>query len=121
MTCSNYAYILSNYIAFNTNNGVYVDYNITKIEIKGNFFNQNHLWEVFNDFHVLNINDVSLKNVESLEVITNNYMINYGGGGTADIDRPVWTQIYEYNPNIGNYNYDESKDVYVYVGDGNGQ
>ncbi|WP_305557056.1 Ig-like domain repeat protein [Methanobrevibacter sp. V74] len=121
LTCSNYAYILSNYIAFNTNNGVYVDYNITKIEIKGNFFNQNHLWEVFNDFHVLNINDVSLKNVESLEVITNNYMINYGGGGTADIDRPVWTQIYEYNPNIGNYNYDESKDVYVYVGDGNGQ
>ena len=41
LTSSRYIYILSNYIAFNSHNGVYVDYDITRIEIKGNFFNQN--------------------------------------------------------------------------------
>lgn len=120
LTSSDNIYILSNYISFNTNNGVYVDYDITKIEIKGNFFNQNHLWEVFNDFHVKNLNDVSIKDANNLEIINNNYMINYGGYGTGDRDRPVWTQVYEYKPSIGDYNYDAAKDVYVYVGEGNG-
>ena len=118
---SDNVYILSNYIAFNTNNGVYVDYNITKIEIKGNFFNQNQLWEVFNDFHVKNINDISIRDANNLEVINNNYMINYGGYGSGDMDRPVWTQVYEYKPSIGQYNYDASKDAYVFVGEGNGE
>ena len=113
--------ILSNYIAFNTKNGVYVDYNITKLVIKGNFFNQNHLWEVFNDFHVKNINDISIKDAQNLEIIDNNYMINYGGYGSGDRDRPVWTQVYEYKPSIGDYNYDAVNDVYVYVGEGNGE
>ena len=121
LTSSDNVYILSNYIAFNTNNGVYVDYNITKIEIKGNFFNQNQLWEVFNDFHVKNINDVSIKDANNLEIINNNYMINYGGYGSGDRDRPVWTQVYEYKPSIGDYNYDAANDVYVYVGEGNGE
>ena len=120
LTSSDNIYILSNYIAFNTENGVYVDYNITKIEIKGNFFNQNHKWEVFNDFHVKNINDISIRDANNLEVITNNYMINYGGYGSGDRDRPVWTQVYEYNANIGDYNYDAANDVYEYVGEGNG-
>ena len=52
---------------------------------------------------------------------TNNYMINYGGYGTGDRDRPVWTQVYEYKPSIGDYNYDAANDVYVYVGEGNGE
>ena len=121
LTSSDHVYILSNYIAFNTNNGVYVDYNITKIEIKGNFFNQNQLWEVFNDFHVKNINDLSIMDANNLEIITNNYMINYGGYGTGDRDRPVWTQVYEYKPSIGEYNYDAEKDIYTFVGEGNGQ
>ena len=121
LTSSDNVYILSNYIAFNTNNGVYVDYNITKIEIKGNFFNQNQLWEVFNDFHVKNINDISIKDVNNLEIINNNYMINYGGYGSGDRDRPVWTQVYEYKPSVGDYNYDAANDVYIYVGEGNGQ
>lgn len=120
LTSSDNIYILSNYISFNTNNGVYVDYNITKIEIKGNFFNQNHLWEVFNDFHVKNLNDISIKDANNLEMINNNYMINYGGYGSGDRDRPIWTQVYEYKPSIGDYNYDAAKDVYVYVGEGNG-
>ena len=121
LTSSDNVYILSNYIAFNTDNGVYVDYNITKIEIKGNFFNQNQLWEVFNDFHVKNLNDISIKDANNLEIINNNYMINYGGYGSGDRDRPVWTQVYEYKPSIGDYNYDAANDVYVYVGEGNGQ
>ena len=120
LTSSDNVYILSNYISFNKNNGVYVDYNITKIEIKGNFFNQNYKWEVFNDFHVKNINDIYLKNADKLEVITNNYMINYGGYGSGDMDRPIWTQVYEYKPSIGDYTYDEVNDVYIYVGTGNG-
>ena len=121
LTSSDNVYILSNYIVFNTDNGVYVDYNITKIEIKGNFFNQNQLWEVFNDFHVKNLNDISIKDANNLEIINNNYMINYGGYGSGDRDRPVWTQVYEYKPSIGDYNYDAANDVYVYVGEGNGQ
>ncbi|MBQ2665165.1 Ig-like domain repeat protein [Methanobrevibacter sp.] len=121
LTSSDNVYILSNYIAFNTENGVYVDYNITKIEIKGNFFNQNYRWEVFNDFHVENINDISNRDANNLEIITNNYMINYGGYGTGDMDRPIWTQVYEYKPSIGDYNYDAVNDVYVYVGEGNGE
>ncbi len=116
LTSSDNIYILSNYIAFNKNNGVYVDNDIVKIEIKGNFFNQNYKWEVFNDFHVTNL----AQKGNSLEVINNNYMINYGGFGSADIDRPVWTQVYEYNTVVGDYVYDSSKDIYTYVGQGNG-
>ncbi|MBE6499175.1 MAG: hypothetical protein E7Z80_01325 [Methanobrevibacter thaueri] len=103
-------YILNNYISFNNDNGVYVDNNITLIEIKGNFFNQNHKWEIFNDFHVKNLK------TNNIEIITNNYMINYGGAGTGDMDRPVWSQVYEHKP--GTYNYDAEKDIYIYVGSG---
>ena len=44
-------------------------------------------------------------------------MIN-AGSGSEDIDRPVWTQMYEYKPGLGTYNYDSENDVYVYVGSG---
>lgn len=121
LTSSDNVFILSNYIAFNDDNGVYVDYNITKIEIKGNFFNQNKKWEVFNDFHVENINDPLNANAAQLEIIDNNYMINYGGYGTGDMDRPVWTQVYRNYGTKGPYNYDSVNDVYVYVGEGNGK
>ena len=123
LTSSKYIYILSNYIAFNSHNGVYVDNDITRIEIKGNFFNQNVYWDVFNDFHVKNINDISNLEAGELEIINNNYMINVGSG-TEDLDRPVWTQVYEYKgagSAVAQYNYDAANDVYVYVGDGNGE
>ena len=55
VTSPEYVYILGNYIGFNDENGVYVDNDITLVEIKGNFFNQNKKWEVFNDFHVTNL------------------------------------------------------------------
>jgi parallel beta-helix repeat protein len=116
LTSSDHIYILGNCISFNNDNGVYVDNNITSIEIKGNFFNQNHKWEVFNDFHVKNINDIYNSKSGDLEIIDNNYMINYGGSGSGDMDRPVWSQVYEHKP--GQYNYDAENDVYVYVGSG---
>ena len=50
-------------------------------------------------------------------MIDNNYMIN-AGSGSEDIDRPVWTQMYEYKPGYGQYKYDSENDVYVYVGNG---
>ena len=117
ITAPENVYILSNYIAFNKNNGVYIDNNVTYIEVKGNFFNQNIKWDVFNDFHVKNMK----YNGNKIEVITNNYMINYGFG-SGDMDRPVWTQMYEYRPgtSYADYIYDASKDVFTYVGEGNG-
>ena len=117
ITAPEKVYILSNYIAFNKNNGVYIDNNVTYIEVKGNFFNQNIKWDVFNDFHVKNMK----YNGNKIEVITNNYMINYGFG-SGDMDRPVWTQMYEYRPgtSYADYIYDASKDVFTYVGEGNG-
>ena len=117
ITAPENVYILSNYIAFNKNNGVYIDNNVTYIEVKGNFFNQNIKWDVFNDFHVKNLK----YNGNEIEIITNNYMINYGFG-SGDMDRPVWTQMYEYRPgtSYADYNYDAAKDVFTYVGEGNG-
>ena len=117
LTSTNQVLILSNCIAFNKNNGVYVDYNVTKLEIRGNFFNQNIKWDVFNDFHVKNMIDRG----NEKEIVTNNYMINYGFG-SGDMDRPVWTQMYEYRPgtSYADYAYDAVNDVYTYVGEGNG-
>ena len=43
VTAPRYVSILSNYIAFNKRNGVYIDNPITFVEIKGNFFNQMHI------------------------------------------------------------------------------
>ena len=68
ITAPENVYILSNYIAFNKNNGVYIDNNVTYIEVKGNFFNQNVKWDVFNDFHVKNLK----YNGNEIEIITNN-------------------------------------------------
>ena len=117
ITAPENVHILSNYIAFNKNNGVYIDNNVTYIEVKGNFFNQNVKWDVFNDFHVKNLK----YNGNEIEIITNNYMINYGFG-SGDMDRPVWTQMYEYRPgtSYADYAYDAAKDVFTYVGEGNG-
>jgi nitrous oxidase accessory protein NosD len=111
LTSSQYVYILSNYISFNKQHGVYVDVNVTKIEIKGNFFNQNNFYEVYDDFHVRNLDQAG---GEKLQYITNNYMI----GKDDNYDRPIWRQIYD---NTGTeYIYDSVNDVYVYVGSGNG-
>ena len=109
-TSANNMYVLNNYIAFNNRYGIYVDCNITKMEIKGNFINQNAQYDIFNDFHVQNL---FVNGGDKLQVITNNYMIGHG-------DRPVWRQVYEYRPGMGEFNYDSVNDVYVYVGEGNG-
>ena len=118
LTSSNGIYILSNYIAHNTH-GVYVNCNITKIEIKGNFFNQNKVYEVLNDYRVRNIVDMVKKiGYRDLEIIDNNYMVGLEG---AQDERPVYRITYDYKgKNKGDYSYDSVNDVFKYVGDGKG-
>ena len=118
LTSSNGIYILSNYIAHNTH-GVYVNCNITKIEIKGNFFNQNKVYEVLNDYRVRNMVDMVKKvGYPDLEIIDNNYMVGLEG---AQDERPVYRITYDYKgKNKGDYSYDSVNDVFKYVGDGKG-
>ncbi|WP_405267107.1 right-handed parallel beta-helix repeat-containing protein [Methanobrevibacter sp.] len=118
LTSSNYVYILSNYIAYNTH-GVYVNCNVTKIEIKGNFFNQNKMYEVLNDYRVRNLVDtVKRIGYPNREIIDNNYMVGLEG---AQDERPVFRITYDYKgANKGDYSYDAAKDIYKYVGDGKG-
>ena len=118
LTSSNGVYILSNYIAHNTH-GVYVNCNITKIEIKGNFFNQNKVYEVLNDYRVRNMVDMVKKiGYRDLEIIDNNYMVGLEG---AQDERPVYRITYDYKgKNKGDYSYDSVNDVFKYVGDGKG-
>ena len=118
LTSSNYVYILSNYIA-NNYHGVYVNCNVTRIEIKGNFFNQNKMYEVLNDYRVKNLVNSKLKiGYPDLEIIDNNYMVGLEG---AQEERPVYRITYDYKgTNKGDFAYDSANDVYKYVGDGKG-
>ena len=109
--------ILSNYIAQNKL-GVYVNCNIVKIIINGNFFKQNTLYDIYNDYRVRNLVDkTDPKNWiahEDLEIINNNYMVGLN-------ERPVYTNSYEYvGKNRGDYSYDAVNDVFTKVGDGKG-
>ena len=112
VSSANHVNVLSNYIAGNKF-GVYVNCNITSIEIKGNFFNQNLLYDIFNDHRVKNLVDKNGVH-EDLEIIDNNYMIGLN-------ERPVYTAIYkEVGDNRGNYVYNALNDEYNYVGLNNG-
>jgi hypothetical protein len=115
LTSSDNVYILSNYIAYNYH-GVYVNCNVTKIEIKGNFFNQNTMYEVLNDYRVRNIIDTKKRiGYPDREVIDNNYMIGLTG---ADAERPVYRITYDYKgEGKGEYTYDSENDVFKFVGD----
>lgn len=118
LTSSNYVYILSNYIA-NNYHGVYVNCNVTRIEIKGNFFNQNKMYEVLNDYRVKNLVNSKLRiGYPDLEIIDNNYMVGLEG---AQEERPVYRITYDYKgTNKGDFSYDSVNDVYKYVGDNKG-
>ena len=119
ITSADNVYILSNYIAYSTN-GVYINCNVTKIEIRGNFFNQNKGYEVLNDHRVKNLIDPKNSRIgyPDLEIIDNNYMIGLIG---AEEERPVYRIVYNYvGGNRGAYSYDAANDVYNYVGDGKG-
>lgn len=118
LTSSNNVYILSNYIAYNYH-GVYVNCNVTKIEIKGNFFNQNTMYEVLNDYRVRNLISSNKKTgYADLEVIDNNYMVGLAG---SEAERPVYRITYDYKGSgKGDYTYDSVNDVYKYVGNNKG-
>ena len=118
LTSSNHVYILNNYIA-NNYHGVYVNCNVTRIEIKGNFFNQNRMYEVLNDYRVKNLVNSKLRiGYPDLEIIDNNYMVGLEG---AQEERPVYRITYDYKgTNKGDFAYDSVNDVYKYVGDNKG-
>ena len=111
---ADYIYILNNYIVFNQKSGsgagVYVNCNITKIEILGNLFRQNGQYGILNDYRTRNMG--YQKGAENLEVVNNNYFMGHTERTTYHID-------YIEFPG-GPYNYDSATDTYIYVGSGNG-
>ena len=75
LTSSDQINILSNYIAENTNHGIYVNCPITQINIIGNFFYKNLQEEIFNDG---NTKGLYVKGGEKLQFINNNYFVGLG-------------------------------------------
>ncbi len=109
LTSTNFVNISNNYIAENKF-GVYVNVNITRIDIVGNFFYLNERYDVFNDYRTLNLASGGL----NVEFVNNNYMVGLG-------DRPVYNFVYYYvGTNKGEYTYDSENDIYNYVGENNG-
>ena len=111
---ANYIYILNNFIAYNQKSGsgagVYVNCNITKIEIRGNYFRQNGQYGVLNDYRTRNMD--AKTGAEKLEVINNNYFL----GHTERIAYHIEYKKYS----GGAFIYHSENDTYEYVGDGNG-
>ena len=121
ITTANYIYILNNFIAFNQKSGsgagvyvsgagVYVNCNITKIEILGNLFKQNGQYGVLNDYRTRNMGWQN--GAENLEVVNNNYFMGH-------TERTVYHIEYKSSPG-GSFNYDSGTDTYIFVGEGNG-
>ena len=120
MSSADYVYILNNYIAYNRNGdqytstagaGVYVNCNLTKVEIKGNFICYNGLYGVLNDYRTRNMD--AQRYAELLEVNNNNYYM----GHTERLTYHIEYKKYDGGPFI----YDSENDIYVYVGEGNGE
>ncbi|MBQ3472595.1 MAG: right-handed parallel beta-helix repeat-containing protein [Methanobrevibacter sp.] len=123
LTSAEYVYILNNFIAYNqhlgsdnrqSGQGVYVNCNITKIEIKGNFFRENGLYAILNDYRVRNIGNNA--GDDDLEVIDNNYFI---GNSYSEV-RVAYTVKYFYKEGKGEFDYDSENDVYIYNEAGTG-
>ena len=112
ITTANYIYILNNFIAFNQKSGsgagVYVNCNITKIEILGNLFKQNGQYGVLNDYRTRNMGWQN--GAENLEVVNNNYFMGH-------TERTVYHIEYKSSPG-GSFNYDSGTDTYIFVGEG---
>ena len=109
-TSAKYEYVLSNYIAENRF-GVYVNCEITRVVINGNFFYKNSLYEIYDDYRTRNL---AVKGGEKLQEVNNNYMIGHK-------ERPVYNNEFKYmGANLGSYTYDAVNDVYNYVGSNNG-
>ena len=111
---ADHIYILNNYISFNQKSGsgagVYVNCNITKIEILGNLFRQNGQYGILNDYRTRNMD--AKKGAEKLEVVDNNYFMGH-------TERTVYHIDYVEYPG-GPYTYDSTTDTYTNVGNGNG-
>ena len=112
ITTADYIYILNNFIAFNQKDGsgagVYVNCNITKIEILGNLFRQNGQYGVLNDYRTRNMDNKT--GADKLEVVNNNYFMGHS-------ERTVYHIEYK-KSNYGEFNYDSETDTYIFVGEG---
>ena len=112
---ANYIYVLNNFIAYNQKDGkgagFYINCNITKIEILGNFFKQNGQYGVLNDYRVRNMD--AKTGAEKLEINNNNYFLGHS-------ERLAYHINYKKFPG-GEFIYDSEKDEYIYVGEGNGE
>lgn len=116
LTSSNNINILNNKIYYNRDGidqsrskfgiGIYVNCNITKINIIGNFIFENGNYGVFNDYRVRNLNN------QNLEVINDNY---FGLHNT----RAAFTAVYKESTS-GDHDYNASTDLFYKVADGTG-
>ncbi|MBR4397355.1 MAG: right-handed parallel beta-helix repeat-containing protein [Methanobrevibacter sp.] len=115
LTSAEYVHILNNFIAYNqhkgsdnrqSGQGVYINCNITKVEIKGNYFRENGLYGVLNDYRVRNLG----YNVgdEDLEVIDNNYFI---GNTYSDVRVAYTIQYSDVGEGNGEFTYDSDNDI----------
>ena len=111
---ADYIYITNNFIAYNQNDGsgagVYVNCNITKIEIKGNFFKQNGQYGVLNDYRTRNMD--AKNGAEKLEINNNNYFLGHSERLAYHIEYKKYSG--------GAFIYNSENDTYTFVGDGNG-
>lgn len=109
-------YILNNYVTNNQKNGygvgIYINCNVTKIEIKGNVILSNGYYGVLSDYRVRNV--VSARGAEKLIYTENNYF-----GGHNSNGRAVYHIQYKETSN-GDYIYDAENDEFVPVSDGSG-
>ena len=118
MSSADHVCILNNFIGYNHNEngdddtaGIYVNCEIIRIEIVGNYIRENGKHGILNDYRARNLN-YSNRNSDKLEYIENNYFI---GHTFRLIYHITYNQLFG-----GEYSYDAANDVYNYVGMGNG-
>lgn len=102
--------ILNNIIKDNSQAGVYINTNITKVEIKGNYFISNGPHGVHLDYNVKNLNNDTGDNEKT--IIDDNLFTQH--------DNMIVHHTIFLEDSDGDYNYNEKTDSYVYVGSGNG-
>lgn len=111
LSSANNISIINNYIENNGNNnddsgsGIYVNTNITKLTVKGNIFMKNSLHAIMYDYRARNLNND--EGADQLTVVDNNY---FAGHNSMVLHHRHYIEY----PN-GNYDYDESNDVFVNV------
>ncbi len=113
MSSASYVYVLNNFIGYNNagnaeSAGIYINCNLTRVEILGNYIRENGDFGILNDYRARNLIPSSKG---KLELIEDNVFMGH-----------TFRLIYKakFERGTGDYNYDEANDIYTYVGEGNG-